>query len=262
MTGPPGLPNGLPRSAFRPSDDACTLPYNIPGNAMACVELGHLKQMLGALLTADFTQNKPLLKHKLKDLIIDASDLQQSICRSLEAIVLAAGKASAALPYEVDGYGAEYHMDDANVPSLLSLPLLGFLPVTNAVYQATRAFALSPRNPFFFSGSAGEGVGSPHGRGYNYTWPIGIIVRAMTSQSDDEIKTCLDTLVRSAKDTGFMHESFNVDDPTDFTRSWFAWANGLFGELILQLISQRPHLILVDGDEAAAAASAVKTPIS
>ena len=161
---------------------------------MACVELGHLKQMLGALLTADFTQNKPVLKHKLKDLIIDASDLQQSICRSLEAIVLAAGKASAALPYEVDGYGAEYHMDDANVPSLLSLPLLGFLPVTNAVYQATRAFALSPRNPFFFSGSAGEGVGSPHGRGYNYTWPIGIIVRAMTSQSDDEIKTCLDTV--------------------------------------------------------------------
>eukprot|EP01036_Dinobryon_divergens_P024671 gene24671-33142_t len=254
--GPPGLPNGLSRSAFRPSDDACTLPYNIPGNAMACVELGHVQEMLRRLVSSDSKSRR------IESLLSSAASLQSTICNSLTSLVAAAEKDTGVLPYEVDGYGDAYHMDDANVPSLLSLPLLGFLSADHPVYRATRQFSLSARNPYFFNGTAGQGVGSPHGRGYNYTWPIGIVVRAMTSDSDEEIQHCLDMLVRSAKDTGFMHESFNVDDPSDFTRSWFAWANGLFGELILQLIVQRPHMILVSGPQAAAAAQAVQPPVS
>jgi meiotically up-regulated gene 157 (Mug157) protein len=42
---------------------------------------------------------------------------------------------------------------------------------------------------------------------------------------------------------GFMHESFNKDNPEDYTRSWFAWVNTLFGEMILKIHSEYPELL-------------------
>ena len=90
---------------------------------------------------------------------------------------------------------------------------------------------------------------------------MSLIMRAMTSNSDDEVKNCLELLVKSSAGTGFLHESFNVDDVKDYTRSWFAWVNGLFGELVIQLVNERPHLI-VQGDSIALAQSFVKVPIS
>jgi meiotically up-regulated gene 157 (Mug157) protein len=158
-----------------------------PVNAMACVELGHVQEMLRRLVSSDSTSLR------IESLLSSAASLQRTICDSLTSLVAAAEKdAAGVLPYEVDGYGDAYHMDDANVPSLLSLPLLGFLSADHPVYRATRQFTLSARNPYFFNGTAGQGVGSPHGKGYNYTWPIGIVVRAMTSDSDEEIQYCLD----------------------------------------------------------------------
>jgi meiotically up-regulated gene 157 (Mug157) protein len=74
-------------------------------------------------------------------------------------------------------------------------------------------------------------------------WPLGIILRAATSTVDAEIRLCLDTLRRTHAGTGFMHEAFDKDDAKRFTRSWFAWANTAFGELILQVLRERPHLL-------------------
>ena len=128
-------------------------------------------------------------------------------------------------------------MDDAHVPRLLAMPYLGDMDVNDPIYQNTRRFVWSEANPYFFRGSAGEGIGGPH-IGYDMAWPMSIMMKAFTSQDDAEIKRCVEMLMTTDAGTGFMHESFNVNDPTDFTRSWFAWQNTLFGELILKLVNE------------------------
>jgi meiotically up-regulated gene 157 (Mug157) protein len=69
------------------------------------------------------------------------------------------------------------------------------------------------------------------------------MVKGLTGTSDEEVLACLDMLKKTTAGSGFMHESFWKDDPSIFTRSWFAWANTLFGELMLAVAKQRPHLI-------------------
>jgi len=118
---------------------------------------------------------------------------------------------------------------------------LGCINTDDKVYQNTRKFVLSNSNPYFFKGKYAEGIGGPH-VGMDMVWPMSIIMRAMTSDNDDEIKTCVKTLINTHAGTGFMHEAFNKDDPNDFTRDWFAWANTLFGELILKLYNEKPNL--------------------
>jgi meiotically up-regulated gene 157 (Mug157) protein len=144
--------------------------------------------------------------------------------------------------YEADGFGNQLFMDDSNVPSLLSLPYLEAVPVDNLIYQNTRKFILSDKNPYFFKGKDAEGSGSPHTLD-NMIWPMSIILRTITSTDDSEIKSCLRMLKNTNADSGFMHESFNKDDPNKFTRKWFAWANTLFGEMILKLNNERPYLL-------------------
>jgi len=80
--------------------------------------------------------------------------------------------------------------------------------------------------------------------GLDMIWPMSIIMKALTSESDDEIVKCLRMLKTTHAGTGFMHESFHKNNPKKFTRKWFAWANTLFGELILTLHKERPHLII------------------
>ena len=140
--------------------------------------------------------------------------------------------------FEVDGFGSHVLMDDANVPSLLALPYLGCVELEDPIYQNTRKFILSEDNPYFFNGKAGEGVGGPH-IGFNYIWPMSIVMRANTTNDPEEIKMCVQMLRDTDADTGFMHETFHKDNPKDFTRSWFAWANTLFGELILRLANEK-----------------------
>jgi meiotically up-regulated gene 157 (Mug157) protein len=144
--------------------------------------------------------------------------------------------------YEVDGYGNALMMDDANAPSLLSLPYLGSCDSNDPTYQRTRRFAQSTDNPYFFKGKAAEGIGGPH-IGLNSIWPLSLIMRALISNDDREILQCLQWLRDTTAGTGFMHESFNQDDPSKFTRAWFAWANTLFGELLLKLADQKPSLL-------------------
>lgn len=137
--------------------------------------------------------------------------------------------------FEVDGFGNHIMMDDANVPSLLAMAYLGDVDIDDPVYQNTRRFVWSDSNPYFYKGTAGEGIGGPH-IGYDMVWPMSIMMRAFTSQDDEEIRQCLTQLVNTDNGTGFIHESFNRNDASNYTRPWFAWQNTLFGELILKLI--------------------------
>ncbi len=144
--------------------------------------------------------------------------------------------------YEVDGYGNSYCVDDSNVPGLLSLPYYGGVAATDPIYQNTRRMLLSDANPYYCKGRAGEGPGGPHA-GLDMIWPLGVIIRAVTSTDDAEIRLCLETLRQTHAGTGFMHEAFNKDDARRFTRAWFAWANTAFGELILKVLRERPGLL-------------------
>ncbi|RYG28231.1 MAG: metal-independent alpha-mannosidase, partial [Chitinophagaceae bacterium] len=144
--------------------------------------------------------------------------------------------------YESNGYGSFNLMDDANVPSLLAMPYLGAVKQTDPLYINTRKFLLSGYNPFYFKGKAGEGIGGPHA-GIDMIWPLSIIIRGLTSNNDAEIKHCLALLQKTHGDTGFMHEAFHKDDAKKFTRKWFAWANTIFGELVLKTYRERKHLI-------------------
>ena len=138
--------------------------------------------------------------------------------------------------YETDGLGNHLLMDDANVPSLLSIPYLGFLAADDPAYLATRAFVLSDENPYFFEGRAATGVGSPH-TPPRQAWPIGISMQALTATDPGEAERLLSSLASTTAGTGLMHESFDVDDPTRFSRPWFGWANSLFAEAVLRWIA-------------------------
>jgi uncharacterized protein len=256
--GPPANPNGLTRSLFRPSDDAVVLPYNIPGNAMICVEMNHLQSMLSKLSVRKVRTN---LKISPFDLLSYTKSISDPLCSSLESLITST--AGNIIPYEVDGFGSSYFMDDANIPSLLSLPVLGYMKNSHAAYISTRANILSAQNPYFYSGSVASGIGGPHA-GFNYTWPMAIAMKALTSNDKVEIQEALDLLLSTTAGTGLMHESFNVNNANDYTRSWFAWANGVFGELVLQTLHTAPELVIDVSNSSSldVVKSIVKPPVS
>ena len=228
--GNPTRPVGLIHSAFRPSDDACVFPFLVPSNLFAVVSLRQLAE-ISETVTKDAAF--ALECRTLADEVAAALALHALVPHPRQGTVWA---------YEVDGFGNALFMDDANVPSLLSLPYLGCGTVADPAYVRTRRLVLSGDNPYFFRGEAAEGVGGPH-VGLRMIWPLGITVRALTSSNDAEVLSCLRALKATHAGTGFMHESFDQDDPTHFTRKWFAWANTLFGELVLRVRAERPHLL-------------------
>ncbi|HEY8186261.1 MAG TPA: glycoside hydrolase family 125 protein [Pyrinomonadaceae bacterium] len=228
--GNPTKSVGLIHSGFRPSDDACIYPFLIPSNCFAVVALNQLAEIFS-------------VERSNQSFARECRDLAQEVGAAVEVYGKARhAKYHSVYAYEVDGFGNQLFMDDANAPSLLSLPYFGCYAPDDATYISTRAFVLSEDNPYFFRGRAGEGVGGPH-VGLNMIWPLGIIMRALTSRDDREILYCLKMLKTTHAGTGFMHESFERDDPKKFTRSWFAWANTLFGELVLKIHAERPHLL-------------------
>jgi len=220
---------GLIASGFRPSDDSCIYPFLIPSNLFAMTILGNLAEMATAVGDSELARMAQELRTEVK----------AALAKYGSAPHLGYGTIYA---FEVDGYGNQLFMDDANVPSLLSLPYLGAVAVDDKVYQSTRRFVLNDDNPYYFRGKAAEGVGGPH-VGKDMIWPLGIIMRGLTSSDDQESARCLITLRRTHAGTGFMHESFNKDDPAKFTRAWFAWANTLFGEFVLSVLQTRPKLL-------------------
>jgi meiotically up-regulated gene 157 (Mug157) protein len=228
--GAPTRKVGLIHSGFRPSDDACVFPFLIPSNLFAVSALGMLATVLREARgdTAGAAQAETLAAS-----VRDALDKHGK---------MSDGQGGEVWAFEVNGYGDTIFMDDANVPSLSALPLLGAADRNDPLYRRTAALAWSPRNPYYFEGTAAKGIGGPH-IGMDMIWPMSIITRAFNSDSDDEIRECLRWLKTTHGGTGFMHESFHKDDPKKFTRSWFAWVNGLFGDLILDLERRKPALL-------------------
>jgi meiotically up-regulated gene 157 (Mug157) protein len=228
--GRPIKPVGLICSMFRPSDDSTVFPFLVPANFFAVVSLRQAAEMLEAV-------------PKDKETAAECRALADEVEAALKQYAIVDrppfGKIYA---YEVDGYGNTYCVDDSDVPGLLSLPYYGGVAAADAIYRNTRRMLLSDANPYYCKGRAGEGPGGPHA-GLEMIWPLGVILRAVTSSDDAEIRLCLETLRKTHARTGFMHEAFNKDDARKFTRSWFAWANTAFGELILQVLKDRPGLL-------------------
>ncbi|MCQ6959326.1 glycoside hydrolase family 125 protein [Mucilaginibacter aquariorum] len=228
--GYPVKPVGLICSAFRPSDDATIYSYLIPSNFFAVTSLKQSAEMVKTISKDDALS---------AELLALAAEVDAALQKHAVIDHPDYGKIYA---YEVNGFGSYNLMDDANVPSLLGMPYLDAVKNTDPVYINTRKMLLSLNNPFFFKGTAGEGIGGPH-IGKDMIWPISIIIRAITSNDDAEIKECIETLRKTHGGTGFMHESFHKNDPTKFTRKWFAWANTLFGELLWETYTQKPHIL-------------------
>lgn len=222
--GAPVNPVGMIVSCFRPSDDATTLQFLVPSNLFAVTSLRKAAEILSVV-------------NKDEELAAKCTALADEVENAIKKYAVVDhpefGKIYA---FEVDGFGNALLMDDANVPSLLALPYLGDVDVNDPVYRNTRRFVWSTSNPYFFKGKAAEGIGGPH-VGYDMIWPMSIMMKAFTSTDDAEIKQCIETLMTTHNGTGFMHESFHKDNPSNFTRDWFAWQNTLFGELILKLVN-------------------------
>jgi hypothetical protein len=225
------VPTGLTWSAFRPSDDACEHGYNVPGNMFAAVELQHIETIARDVLGDD-------------DLAASARGLRADIQRGIdEHAVVAAPSEEDVYAYEIDGRGGILLLDDANVPSLLSLPMFGWCGADDPLYLATRRFILSTANPTWVegelpSGTDSSGLGSPHTPA-GHVWPIGLCIEALTTDDPAEKDRIRRLLLETDAGTGLMHESFLVTDPTTFTREWFSWANAMFCELVLDITGLR-----------------------
>ena len=223
--GAPVNPVGLIVSSFRPSDDATVLQFLVPSNFFAVSALNKAAEILTK---------------------VNKNDALATECKALASEVRAAleeyaiynhPKFGEIYAFEVDGFGNHHLMDDANVPSLLAMDYLNPEVIDADIYANTRRFVWSQSNPYFFRGTSGEGIGGPH-IGYDMAWPMSIMMKAFTSRDEAEIKWCIELLMRTDAGTGFMHESFDVNDPMHFTRKWFAWQNTLFGELIVKQINE------------------------
>ncbi|MBB6672452.1 glycoside hydrolase family 125 protein [Cohnella nanjingensis] len=223
-----GMPvnyTGMTWSGFRPSDDACTHGYLVPANMFAAVALGYVAE-----IAAEVYADEELRKA--------AETLKEEIEYGIETygtyVHPEYGKIYA---YETDGYGNHHLMDDANVPSLLSIPYIGYRPADDPVYRNTRRFILSADNPYYYEGKAASGIGSPHTPD-RYIWHIALSMQGLTSDDPAERLRLLELLTSTDADAGCMHEGFHADDPAQFTRPWFAWSNSLFAEFVYDLLKQ------------------------
>ncbi|MCL2014272.1 MAG: glycoside hydrolase family 125 protein [Oscillospiraceae bacterium] len=224
--GGKGMPTnytGLLWSGFRPSDDVCELHYLIPSNQFAVVVLGYLQEIYNNIIQDDAT---------LKIITELKSEIEFGIGHYGIVTHPVYGKIYA---YETDGYGNHVLMDDANVPSLLSLPYLGYCSTNDEIYQNTRKFILSSDNPYYAAGKFAAGVGSPHTPA-GYVWHIGLIMQGLTTDDKKEKAEILSMLLKTDAGTDYMHEAFDPENPENFTRPWFAWANSLFAIYINSLL--------------------------
>ena len=221
--GNPVSYTGMTWSGFRPSDDACKYGYLIPANMFASVVLKYIEE-IAETIYKDYS-----LKEK-------ALNLRNEIENGIEKYGIIENEEFGKIyAYETDGLGNYNFMDDANVPSLLSIPYIEFRNIDDEIYQNTRKFILSKNNPFYYEGTVASGIGSPH-TPPEYIWHIALSMAGVTTNNKDEILSLLNKLINTDGDTGFMHEGFYCNNPKEFTRDWFAWSNSLFAHFIYEKI--------------------------
>ncbi len=216
---------GLIWSGFRPSDDACTYGYLIPSNMLASVILGNIAEIARGI-------------YHDKSLAVEARDFSTQVRNAVEDYGIIKGLDRDVYAYEVDGFGQYNIMDDANLPSLLSIPYIGYCSKGSHRYQNTRKLILSDVNPYYYSGRYMEGIGSPH-TPCRYVWHIAIAMRGLTADNQEEKERMLAMLEKTDAGTGYMHEGVNVDNPGIYTRPWFSWANSVFCEFVLDYCGYR-----------------------
>jgi meiotically up-regulated gene 157 (Mug157) protein len=221
--GSPVAYTGMAWSGFRPSDDACKFGYLIPANAHMANVLAQLAEIPDEVFPDEASKERAL-------------KISNEIKAGIEKYGLVEFEGKQIFAYECDGLGNYLLQDDANVPSLLSLPYLGVCSESDSTYLNTRSFVLSDKNPYFYSGSVLTGLGSQH-TPENQVWPLGIAMQGITSTSAAEIETCLQLLENSLAGTYQMHESVGKDDPSIFTRAWFSWADMTFYHLLLKSVN-------------------------
>lgn len=234
---------GLIKCNFRNSDDATLYSYNIPENALLVSVFGKMSKILKDNTKKILEKLPNITEEKINNIATKMSDYAKSVSESIEkyGIMTDPETKEEFYAYEVDGFGNQTFMEDPGYPSLMSLPFLGYVAADSKRFLNTRKRILSPRNPYYITGKYGKGVASSHSH-RRYIWPLFTLMQGITSIHQDEVKECLDLLVKGAEGTGFMHESFDIDNPTQFTRSWFAWANSFFGVFIESLIEKFPDL--------------------
>ena len=220
--GNPVVYTGMTWSGFRPSDDACTYGYRIPSNMFAVVVLGYAAEMLG--------QDHPLTKEILA--------LRKEIDDGInQYAIMEHPKYGKVYACEVDGQGNYLMMDDANIPSLISMPYIGYVDTDNEIYRQTRKMLLSTDNPYYYEGACAKGIGSPHTPA-RYVWHLALSMQGLTSDNKEEMSRVLHMLETCDGNTGYMHEGFFVDDPTVYTREWFTWSDSLFCEFVDKCIAE------------------------
>ena len=214
---------GLIWSGFRPSDDSCVYGYLIPSNMLAVVILEYLSK-----ISSEIYKDEEFAKETLDF----AGEIREAIER--EAIVRPGGYRffNPFYAYEVDGYGEVLVMDDANLPSLLSAPYFGYCSADSQIYKNTKEIILSSQNPYYYEGEFASGIGSMHTPS-NSVWHISMGMEGLVSGNRGEKRYIIERMADTDGGTGWMHESFGCDDPTQFTRPWFSWANAIFCELVM-----------------------------
>lgn len=213
---------GMTWSGFRPSDDSCTFNYLVPANMFAVVILGYLAEIFEEI-------------YHEKTAVEEANQLKEEINRGIEEWGIVEHEGKKVYAYEVDGLGNYVLMDDANVPSLLAAPYLGYCEIDDAIYQQTRAVLLSEKNPYYYEGNYLKGIGSEH-TPKEYVWPIALAIQGLTTNKKAEKIEMLNKLVETEAGTNYMHEGINVNNPNEYTREWFSWANMMFCELLLDCL--------------------------
>jgi len=228
--GEPKGYTGMVGTSHRPSDDLSVYAFLTPANAMLSVELTNLA---GILDDAGIAPN----------ISVQAKQWGQSIKEAIyeHAIV------GDVFAYETNGLGSVYVMDDANVPSLLSLHYLGFLDRNDSTYVKTKKMLMSRKNPYYAKGQNFSGIGGPHIDAWN-PWPMSQITNIFGSDDDEEILESLYMIANTTAGLGLIHESIDIYNGSEYTRSWFAWANSYFSEMILDLAQRKPYLVF-DSDE-------------
>ena len=226
--GPVHKATGMTWCGFRPSDDACTYGYLIPSNMFAVVVLNYIQEIFSSILDDS-------------DIVAKAKILQNEINEGIQRYGIVEHNGKKQYAYEVDGRGNYVLMDDSNVPSLMSAPYIGYVKPTDDIYQNTRRFILSPDNPYFYIGEYWSGQGSPHTPKGNI-WPIGMALVGLTQETKAEKQNLLYLMANTTNGSNMIHESFNPNDPSDFTRPWFSWANMMFCELLLSYLGHEVTL--------------------